>query len=165
MAQHHEAADGSGFPHGHAAEALTPAAHVLALINRYDRLCNPHHPAKALTPHEALALLFARHKAQFEARTLAAFIRMVGVYPPGTIVQLSDGRYATVQAVNASRPLKPRVLVHDPTVPRSEALLLDLQAQPQLSIQRSLRPDQLPRARYCYFFERALDAQAGEERP
>ncbi|MBN4688533.1 hypothetical protein H4F37_24045, partial [Escherichia coli] len=53
VAQHHEAADGSGFPHGHAAEALTPAAHVLALINRYDRLCNPHHPAKALTPHEA----------------------------------------------------------------------------------------------------------------
>lgn len=174
VAQHHEAADGSGFPHGHAAEALLPAAHVLALINRYDRLCNPHHPAKALTPHEALALLFARHKAQFDARTLAAFIRMIGVYPPGSIVQLSDGRYATVQAVNASRPLKPRVLVHDPAVPRSEALLLDLQTQPQLSIQRSLRPDQLPRAaldylepraRYCYFFERALDAQAGEEQP
>lgn len=174
VAQHHEAADGSGFPHGHAAEALLPAAHVLALINRYDRLCNPHHPAKALTPHEALALLFARHKAQFDSRTLAAFIRMIGVYPPGSIVQLSDGRYATVQAVNASRPLKPRVLVHDPAVPRSEALLLDLQTQPQLSIQRSLRPDQLPRAaldylepraRYCYFFERALDAQAGEEQP
>lgn len=171
VAQHHEHADGSGFPAGCLAEAMTPAARVLALVNRYDRLCNPHHPAKALTPHEALALLFARHRAQFEARTLAAFIRMLGVYPPGSIVQLSDGRYAQVQAVNAARPLKPRVLVHDPTVPRSEALLLDLQTQPQLSIQRSLRPDQLPRAaldylepraRYCYFFERALSAGDGE---
>ena len=169
VAQHHEHADGSGFPAGVGAESMTPAAHVLALVNRYDQLCNPHHPAKAVTPHEALALLFARHRPQFEARTLAAFIRMLGVFPPGSIVQLSDGRYAQVQAVNAARPLKPRVLVHDPTVPRSEALLLDLQTQPQLSIQRSLRPDQLPRAaldylepraRYCYFFERALPAGA-----
>lgn len=171
VAQHHEHADGSGFPTGCRGEAMTPAAHVVALVNRYDRLCNPHHPAKAHTPHEALALLFARQRGQFEARTMAAFIRMLGVYPPGSIVQLSDGRYAQVQAVNATRPLKPRVLVHDPTVPRSEALLLDLQTQPQLSIQRSLRPDQLPRAaldylepraRYCYFFERALNADGGE---
>ncbi|MCS6811783.1 MAG: DUF3391 domain-containing protein [Tepidimonas sp.] len=172
--QHHEAADGSGFPTGCRGEAMSPAAHVLALINRYDRMCNPHHPAKAMTPHESLALLFARQRSQFEARTLAAFIRMMGVYPPGSIVQLSDGRYAQVQAVNAARPLKPRVLVHDPTIPRSEALLLDLETQPQLSIQRSLRPDQLPRAaldyleprpRYCYFFERALSAAQGEGSP
>ena len=97
---------------------------------------------------------------------------MVGVYPPGSIVQLSDGRFAQVQAVNAARPLKPRVLVHDPRTPRSEALLLDLQDTPDLSIQRSLRPDQLPRAaldyleprpRYCYFFERALRPE-GEAR-
>ncbi|TSE20124.1 Cyclic di-GMP phosphodiesterase response regulator RpfG [Tepidimonas alkaliphilus] len=174
VAQHHEHADGSGFPAGCRAETMGPAAHVLALVNRYDRLCNPHHPGRALTPHEALALLFARDRNHFEARTLAAFIRMLGVYPPGSLVQLSDGRYAQVQAVNTTRPLKPLVLVHDPAVPRSEALLLNLETQPQLSIQRSLRPDQLPRAaldylepraRYYYFFERALDADDRGDEP
>jgi putative nucleotidyltransferase with HDIG domain len=172
IAQHHEAADGSGFPRGCSGVQMSPAAHILALINRYDGLCNPLNPARALTPHEALSRLFAMHKSCFDAKTLSAFIRMVGVYPPGSIVQLSDGRFAQVQAVNAARPLKPMVLVHDPRTPRSEALLLDLQDTPDLSIQRSLRPDQLPRAaldyleprpRYCYFFERALRPE-GEAR-
>lgn len=165
IAQHHEAADGTGFPRGSRGDEIGRTAHVLALINRYDGLCNPLNPARALTPHESLSLLFATQKPRFDATTLNAFIRMLGVYPPGSIVQLSDGRYAQVQAVNSARPLKPRVLVHDPRTPRSEALLLDLQNTPALSIQRSLRADQLPRAaldyleprpRYCYFFERAL---------
>jgi len=168
IAQHHEAADGSGFPAALSGQRIGRLAHIVALVNRYDGLCNPPNPARAFTPHEALARLYAVHKARFDAATLAAFIRLLGVYPPGSIVQLSDGRYALVQACNASRPLKPRVLVHDPHTPPSEALLLDLQAQPELSIQRSLRADQLPRAaldyldprpRYCYFFERALRAE------
>jgi len=172
IAQHHEAADGTGFPRGCRGDEMAKPAHVLALINRYDGLCNPLNPARALTPHESLSLLFATQKARFDPTTLNAFIRMLGVYPPGSIVQLSDGRYAQVQVVNAARPLKPRILVHDPRTPRSEALLLDLQDTPTLSIQRSLRADQLPRAaldyleprpRYCYFFERALrtNGQAG----
>jgi len=44
---------------------------------------------------------------------LNAFIRVVGVYPAGSLVQLTDDRHALVVAVNSSRPLKPRVLVHD----------------------------------------------------
>ena len=149
---------------------MSRCARVLALINRHDGLCNPLNPARALTPHESLSLLFATQKARFDPVTLNAFIRMMGVYPPGSIVQLSDGRFALVQAVNSARPLKPRVLVHDPRTPRSEALLLDLQAEPSLSIQRSLRADQLPRAaldyleprpRYCYFFERAVRPDSG----
>ncbi|TSE34377.1 HD-GYP domain-containing protein [Tepidimonas charontis] len=167
IAQHHEAADGSGFPDGCHGAQIGRLAHIVALVNRYDGLCNPHNPARAYTPHEALARLYAVHKARFDAPTLTAFIRLLGVYPPGSIVQLSDGRYALVQACNATRPLKPQVLVHDPRTPPSEALLLDLQSTPELTIQRSLRADQLPRAaldyldprpRYCYFFERALRA-------
>lgn len=170
IAQHHEAADGSGFPRGCRGDEISRCAHVLALINRYDGLCNPLNPARALTPHESLSLLFATQKPRFDPSTLNAFIRMVGVYPPGSIVQLSDGRFALVQAVNSARPLKPRVLVHDPRTPRSEALLMDLQTESSLSIQRSLRADQLPRAaldyleprpRYCYFFERAVRPDDG----
>ena len=45
---------------------------------------------------------------------LNAFIRMMGVYPAGSVVQLTDDRYALVMSVNSTRPLKPNVLVHDP---------------------------------------------------
>jgi len=89
---------------------------------------------------------------------------MMGVYPPGSIIQLVDGRYAMVVSVNSSRPLKPRVLVHDPEISRQEALILDLEQAPEIGIRRSLKPGNLPsealdylmpRQRICYFFEQA----------
>jgi HD-GYP domain-containing protein (c-di-GMP phosphodiesterase class II) len=168
--QHHEHADGSGFPLRVSADRMTLAARVVALVNRYDNLCNPNVPSRALTPHEALSLLFAQGKAKFDATILAAFVKMMGVYPPGSAVQLTDERYALVVSVNSSRPLKPRVLVHDPHLPSDEALLLNLEREPQLGIRRSLKPLALPaealeylspRPRMVYFFEPARDALSG----
>ena len=46
---------------------------------------------------------------------------MMGVYPAGSVVQLTDDRYALVVGVNSTRPLKPRVLVHDPSAARRGA--------------------------------------------
>lgn len=172
MAQHHEMADGSGFPIGLKADKMVPAALVLSLVNRYENLCNPGNPVHALTPHEALSLMFSQQKARFEATTLNAFIRMMGVYPPGSVVQLTDQRYAMVVSVNSSRPLKPRVIVHDSRVPSDEALILDLEHSANLGVLRSLKPQQLPRQaleylsprkRVCYFFERAVGLDAAEE--
>jgi len=68
---------------------------------------------------------------------------MMGVYPPGSVVQLSDDRYAMVVSVNSARPLKPRIIVHDPGVPKHEALILDLERAPHTSIRRSLKPSAL----------------------
>jgi len=166
IAQHHERADGSGFPQRLSRDRQTMAARIVALVDRYDDLCNPHLPQQALTPHEALSLMFAQGKDQFDTAIMGAFIKMMGVYPPGSAVQLTDDRYALVTAVNSSRPLKPRVLVYDPKVPRDEALLLDLQLEPALGIRRSLKPLALPRpaldylapgARTAWFFEPAQE--------
>ena len=165
IAQHHEHADGSGFPVGLNSDRMTMAARIVALVNRYDNLCNPRLPARALTPHEALSLLFAQGRSKFDTSILGAFIKMMGVYPPGSTVQLTDDRYATVLAVNSSRPLKPSVLVHDPAVPREEALVLDLENAAGLGIRRSIKAQQLPPTaldylapsqRIAYFFEPAL---------
>ena len=91
---------------------------------------------------------------------------MMGVYPPGSIVQLNDERFAMVVSVNSSRPLKPRIIVFDSRVAKDDALVLNLEALPELGIRRSLKPASLPRAamdylsprqRICYFFERAVD--------
>ncbi len=162
IAQHHEHADGSGFPLHLNTDRMTAAARIVALVNRYDNLCNPNVAPRAVTPHEALALLFAQSRTLFDTAILGAFIRMMGVYPAGSTVQLTDDRYAMVVGVNSSRPLKPRVLVHAAGVPRDEALLLDLEACPGLGIRRSIKPAQLPpdslrylspRPRVAYFFE------------
>jgi hypothetical protein len=148
------------------------AARIVALINRYDNLCNPQSRTPQLTPHEAVSVLFAQGRNRFDSAVLNVFIRMMGVYPAGSLVQLTDDRFALVVGVNSSRPLKPRVLVHDPKVPRHEALVLDLETQHDLGIRRSLPAAKLPpaaieyldpRPRVSYYFEplsRAAESEA-----
>ncbi len=168
VAQHHEHADGSGFPLKLGADRMTIAARIVAIVNRYDNLCNPLFLAKALTPHESLSLLFAQGKSKYDTSILGAFIRMMGVYPPGSTVQLTDDRHAMVVAVNSSRPLKPRVVVHEPGIPRDEALVLDLESADGLGIRRSVKPAQLPREAFDYLAPRQRVAyffEAVERRP
>jgi HD-GYP domain-containing protein (c-di-GMP phosphodiesterase class II) len=146
IAQHHEHCDGSGFPQKLDANRMSMAARVVALVNRYDNLCHPVPASRPMTPHEALSLLFTQGKHQYDGTLLTSFVRMMGVYPPGSVVQLTDDRFALVDSVNSSRPLKPRVMVHDPGVAHDHALLLDLENEPALGIRRSLPSSQLPRS-------------------
>ena len=164
IAQHHEMVDGSGFPLGLSGQAISLQGKILALVNRYDNLCNPPFEGSVvLTPHEALSVIFAQMKSRFDSAVLGAFIRMMGVYPPGSVVQLVNDRFAMVVSVNPSRPLRPQIIVHDPRVPRDEALILDLETTPGLGIRCSIKSAQLPvavkeylqpPARVCCFFER-----------
>jgi HD-GYP domain-containing protein (c-di-GMP phosphodiesterase class II) len=162
IAQHHEFADGTGYPSRVKVESIGTGGRILSLVNRYDNLCNPSRTATALTPHESLSLIFSQMKSRFDSVTLSAFIRMMGVYPPGSVVQLIDDRFAIVTSVNSARPLKPRIIVHEPGVPKHEALIVDLEHMPFLGIRRSLKPSALPpatleylapRQRISYFFE------------
>ncbi|HEY0957126.1 MAG TPA: DUF3391 domain-containing protein [Roseateles sp.] len=155
IAQHHEHADGSGFPQRINMDRMSTGARIVALVNRFDGLCNPLITSKAMTPHEALSLMFAQGRNRFDATMLNAFIRMMGVYPPGSTVQLTDDRYALVVSVNSARPLKPRVMVHDIKIPKEDALILNLEEMPDLGIRRSLKPQFLPRASLDYLSPRA----------
>ena len=166
IAQHHEYRDGTGFPLRLSGAGIGRVGSVLSLVNCFDNFCNPARSTVARTPHEALSTIFAQLKARFDPVVLGAFIKMMGVYPPGSVVQLINDRFAIVVSVNPARPLRPKLIVHDPRVPREEALVLDLEDMPELGVRRSLKPAQLPKAamdylsprpRICYFFERAVD--------
>jgi len=168
IAQHHELADGSGYPKGLKGEQIDPLARIVSLVNYYDNLCNPADLAKAMTPHEALSLMFAQRRAKFDARALQVMIRCLGVYPPGSVVRLSNDALALVSSVNPLRPLRPWVTVFDPQVPRDEAIMLDLEEEPDINIAKALRPIHLPpevyeylspRKRVTYYFD--ADARQG----
>ena len=171
IAQHHEMVDGSGFPLGLKGDGMSVPARILALVNRYDNLCNTANPNLALTPHEALAQIFAQARTRFDGTSLNAFVRLMGVYPPGSVVQLVDDRWALVMSVNAARPLRPQVIVYDPETPKDEALILNLEDVPECGIKRSLKPMHLPQAalsylsprkRISYFFEQAVPPASPE---
>ncbi len=162
IAQHHERVDGSGYPKGLKGDAISMLARILAVVNVFDNLCNPVNPFMARTPHEALSAMYGQQRAHFELLPLNTFIRCMGVYPPGTIVVLSNEATAIVTSVNSARPMKPTVLVHDRAVPRDQAILVELERETEVSIVRTLRPQELPddvreylspRTRLTYYFD------------
>lgn len=162
IGQHHELMDGSGYPKGLKGNDCFLLARVVAIANAYDNLCNPVKASLALTPHQALALMYAQQRARFDTAPLATFVRCMGIYPPGTIVVLSNDCIGMVVSVNSAKPLKPTVLIYDPLVPREQAILVELESEPEVSISRAITPDQLlppiynylsPRRRVTYYFD------------
>ena len=141
--EHHEAMDGSGYPFGMRGEQISPAGRLLGLINRYENLVSPGEKEPGMTPHDALAHIYARERARFDPRMLALFVKMMGVYPPGSLVELSDERLAIVVSALPGAALTPRVMIVDDPKSTEHSLAIDLNEQPELRIQRSLKADEL----------------------
>lgn len=162
---HHEHADGSGFPEHLKGNAVPVTARVVALTDRFDNLVNPLDFRKAISPSEALSQMWAKERAHFDSVMLQLFVKAVGVYPPGSIVQLTDDRIgAVVASAPAEHPMSPQVMIYDPDVPQREALIVDLTLEPSVKIIRSLplmgRSDEeldylIPRRKISWFRKEA----------
>lgn len=170
--QHHEMVDGTGYPVGAKLDKIAFPSRIVALVNFYDNLCNPADLAQAMTPHEALSFMFGQRRAKFDAAILQQMIRCLGVYPPGSIVALSNDAIGLVMSVNPAKPLRPWVMVYDAKVPKEEAILLNLEQETEIVIAKALRPAQLapavyaylsPRQRVTYFFDSSAQAGQGRE--
>jgi len=153
--QHHECADGSGHPRHLVAGQIDPLASLLALVNAYDNLCNPSNPDQAMSPYEALAHMYNITSKKYDARLLQLLIRSLGVYPPGSIVQLSNGVYGIVMTTNPTTPLLPFVMIYAPNVPRKTLVIIDLSEEEGLIIKKCLKPKDLPPEVYEYFSPRS----------
>ncbi len=170
IGEHHELFDGSGYPKQLKGDAINLLARIVAIANYYDELCNPPNVLQALTPHEALATMFARLKSKFDPRLLQIFVRCLGVYPPGTVVQLSNGLLGMVATINTAKPMRPMVIVYDEDVPKDEAILVDMDAETDVNIAKAIRPAQLPRdifnylnprRQVSYYFDAAVSHKDG----
>jgi HD-GYP domain-containing protein (c-di-GMP phosphodiesterase class II) len=170
IVEHHETTDGTGYPRGLGGDELSILSKITSIANNYDGLCNKLDPMESMTPYEALCHLFCRQKEQLDSQLLSLFISCLGVYPPGTVVKLNNESIGMVVSINPKKPLRPGILMYDPNVPKNEALLYDLEEFPDLEIDRSLRPSQLPqevyhyldpRTRVNYFYEATKNTSPG----
>lgn len=159
IGDHHELLDGSGWPRG----ITNPSglARIAALVDRYDRLCSPEaHDVTPLMPAEALGRIFKTESARFDPFLLKTLIRLLGVYPPGTIVELSDDTLGLVVSPGL-HSLRPTVVIYNPDIARQEAPVLDLGENDIVRIATSVHPNKLPkdvvdwlqpRKRLSYFY-------------
>lgn len=161
IAQHHELRDGSGYPEGLKGDEIDELAQVIIVANAFDNLCHTPIASEQKIPYTALSHLYKNCKHLYKEENLNILIKFMGVFPPGTVVQLSNNMVGLVISVNASHLLFPNVLVYDPAVPRTQAPIIDL-ASKDLKIVNAIHPSKLPekikeylnpRSRISYFFD------------
>ncbi len=152
---HHERYDGSGFPDCLEGDATPLSARVVAIANRFDNLANPMDYRQALSPSEALSRMWTKEQKAYDTVLLQLFIRAMGVYPPGSIVQLTDGRVgAVVASAPTGSPLSPQVMIYAPEVARQQAIIIDLAREDSIKIEKPLRLQDRPNDELDYLLPR-----------
>lgn len=144
--QHHERLDGSGYPMGLKGEnAISLFSRIVMVIDRYDDLCNDPDIEKRLTPAEALSHLFVKQKTVFWSEAIVALVRVLGVYPPGSLVLLSDESIGMVININLKNRLRPLILLFNEDGANDQAEILDLEDDEDITICQNLRPRDVSR--------------------
>ena len=106
-----ERADGSGYPAGKTINEIPFLSQVAGLVETFDLAIHPFCFSKAVPPATAIAQLNRYRGSLFNPSLVEAFVAAVGIYPTGTLVELSDGRVGIVISQNHQRRLRASVLL------------------------------------------------------
>ncbi len=111
IAQHHERMNGSGYPNGLVGEEIGVIGRMAGIVDCFAALTNHRPYAAAVSSYEALRNISSWGGDFFHEPLVQQFVSSVGVFPVGSLIELSTGEVAVVVAHNKLRRLKPRVLV------------------------------------------------------
>lgn len=132
---HHERHDGSGYPRQLKGKEIGTIGSIAAIIDTFDAL-TVHRPyAAPVAPSVALNMLYKWRSAFFDGALVEQFIRCIGIFPVGSVVELNTGEIGIVIAQNLVKRLQPRVMVIRDTQgnPLRPQKLLDLSRNPKAS--------------------------------
>jgi len=125
--QHHEKADGSGYPSGLMDKQICNMAKVISICDVYDALTSDRVYHKGRTPSEALKIIFEGAGTHFNNKLVKFFINLMGIYPVGAVVVLSSKELGIVYKENRGNLLNPQVLVfEDQNGRRPDPYVLDM---------------------------------------
>lgn len=108
---HHERLDGKGYPHALSGPAISRFTRMVSIVDAYDAMTSDRAYRKGIPTSEALRILYKNRGEQFDDLLVEAFIRMIGIYPPGSLVELNTGEVAVVLATSPRKKLHPLVEV------------------------------------------------------
>lgn len=147
IAYHHERFDGTGYPAGISGRKIPLEARILAITTTFEAMTRNRHFSNQETPTQALRKVYSMRNQNFDGKLVERFIRAVGVYPVGTLVELNKqqiGMVTDVTQTSRSRP-KIRCLFNHQGQPLPKQRDLDLAADPyrKVKITRTVEPEEI----------------------
>jgi putative nucleotidyltransferase with HDIG domain len=110
--QHHLLYSGGGYPQKPGKWELHPFVHIIGIADVYDAMTTPRvYRENTSTPDHVLHFILRNSGRMFDPRVVRVFIRTMGLYPVGTVVELSTGEKAVVLRQNEKVRLMHRPIV------------------------------------------------------
>jgi HD-GYP domain-containing protein (c-di-GMP phosphodiesterase class II) len=108
---HHERHDGSGYPAGLTGNAIPVFGRLAGLVDTYDAMTSLRPYAPAMSTYNVMRVLVDQGDRLFQGELIERFIRVVGIFPTASLVELNSGEVGIVVEQNALRRLRPKVML------------------------------------------------------
>ena len=146
--QHHEMMDGSGYPLSLKGDDIHPYARLTAVADVYDALTAKRVYKPAMPMYQALLRIHQNKGTEFEERAVDLFVRALGLYPVGSLVELNNKEQAVVFEPNPADSRKPTlgILTMANQKPRAAPFIVNLARRSEAEgreIVKVLDPDQV----------------------
>jgi HD-GYP domain-containing protein (c-di-GMP phosphodiesterase class II) len=108
---HHERFDGSGYPYGIGGSNIPPFGRIAGIVDCYDAMTTRTSYSPALAAYDAAREMNEMRNGEFSGEVVEQFLHTIGMFPTGSIVELSDGSVGLVLEQNPNNLLQPKVLI------------------------------------------------------
>jgi len=139
--EHHERLDGSGYPKGLRGLQISPLSEIVSIADMYDAMLSSWEGRPPLAPAQAVKELYKYGlQGLCDRRWVERVIRCLGIYPVGSLVELSTGERGVVTAANPADALRPTVklILDAKLLPYATPTLVNLAAPPEHELERSI---------------------------
>jgi HD-GYP domain-containing protein (c-di-GMP phosphodiesterase class II) len=145
--QHHERWDGEGYPRRVSGADIDIGARIVSVADAFEAMVSVKSYRNSMMGYQAMKNLLSDNSRRFDPDVLKAFIRIMGIYPIGSIILLNNGAIARVIEVHKDTPLRPsiRILIDEfgKVFGKDEGDVIDLLTEKSLFIARALDPKEL----------------------
>lgn len=120
--------NGSGYPEGLTGGKIPLLARIAGIASTYDSICYPRSASEPLSPSRAVGVLYGMRDKEFSDDLVVSFIQSVGLYPTGTLVELTTGDIGVVTEQHPKSRLTPKVAVlgHEGAELTNAVIVIDL---------------------------------------
>jgi HD-GYP domain-containing protein (c-di-GMP phosphodiesterase class II) len=145
--QHHERWDGEGYPRRISGAAIDLGARIVSVADAFEAMVSQKPYRNSIVGNQAMKNLMADNSRRFDSAVLKTFIKIMGIYPIGSIVILNNTAMARVIEVHGDAPLRPKIHLlsdnHGNIFKPDEGDVIDLLAEKSLFITKAVDPKEL----------------------